>query len=81
MIHAHAPILSQSQKYRMRTLEGLEGLEAFLLEAEVLLSALLIAARGVAWACSRAVYGAVLSPFAAPPLSFATTFGSSFSST
>jgi hypothetical protein len=31
MIHAHTPILSHSEKYRMRTLEGLEGLEAFLL--------------------------------------------------
>ena len=26
---SHTPILSQSQKSRMRTLEGLEGLEAF----------------------------------------------------
>jgi len=31
MIHAHPSILSQSQKYRYCTLEGLEGLEAFLL--------------------------------------------------
>ena len=36
MIHAHSRILSQSQKHRYCTLEGLEGLEAFLLGVEVL---------------------------------------------
>ena len=33
-------------------MEGLEGLEAFLFGVEALLGAQLIAARGVAWACS-----------------------------
>jgi hypothetical protein len=33
---SHTPILSHSQKTRYRTLEGLEGLEAFLSGAEVL---------------------------------------------
>jgi hypothetical protein len=31
--YLHTPILSQSQKYGYRTLEGLEGLEAFLLHS------------------------------------------------
>jgi hypothetical protein len=39
------PTLSHSPKTRYRTLEGLEGLEAFLSEAEVLLIAQLIPAR------------------------------------